>query len=77
MAKIKVAIAGINGRMGRASINALIADDDFEIVGGFGRANADYVGKDLSFFLNSKTEKPIGIAACGSFEEMMAKRSKR
>ncbi len=42
MAKIKVAIAGINGRMGRASINALLAYDDFEVVGAFGRANADY-----------------------------------
>jgi 4-hydroxy-tetrahydrodipicolinate reductase len=71
MAKIKVAIAGINGRMGRASINALAADNDFEIVGAFGRANADYVGKDLSWFLHAKTD-PVGINACGSFEEMMA-----
>jgi 4-hydroxy-tetrahydrodipicolinate reductase len=72
MAKIKVAIAGINGRMGRASINALLADDAFEVVGAFGRAKADYIGKDLGTFLNGKGDKTIGIAACGSFEEMLA-----
>jgi 4-hydroxy-tetrahydrodipicolinate reductase len=72
MAKIKVAIAGINGRMGRASVNALLDDDDFEVVGAFGRANADYVGKDLSCFLTNRGDKPIGIVACGSFEEMLA-----
>jgi 4-hydroxy-tetrahydrodipicolinate reductase len=72
MAKIKVAIAGINGRMGRAAINALIADDDVQIVGAFGRQGADYVGKDLGHFLNTNPEKPMGISAGGSFEEMMS-----
>ena len=71
MAKIKVAIAGINGRMGRAGLNALLADDAFEIVGAFGKSGGDYVGKDLSFFQTGNDNKQVGITACGSFEEML------
>ncbi|MBI1270952.1 4-hydroxy-tetrahydrodipicolinate reductase [bacterium] len=46
--KIKVVIAGVNGKMGRASLGALTGLDDIEVVGAFGRAGAAYVGKDLS-----------------------------
>jgi len=79
MTKIRVAIAGINGRMGRAGLNALLADDDFEVVGAFGRAGADYVGKDLSAFVtnpvmssaSNSEDKKVGVVVSSSLEEML------
>ena len=70
MSKIKVAIAGINGRMGRAGLTALIADSDFELVGAFGRSDANYVGKDLSSF-SAVNAEPLGVAVSASFEVML------
>ncbi|MBS1990881.1 MAG: 4-hydroxy-tetrahydrodipicolinate reductase [Cyanobacteria bacterium SZAS LIN-3] len=72
MAKIRVAIAGINGRMGRASLNALLADSELEVVGAFGRADADYVGKDLSAFAATPTDKKVGVVVSSSFEDMLS-----
>lgn len=69
---IKVAIAGINGRMGRAAVNALLADDSFEVVGAFGKSDAPYVGQDLNTFLTAPTAKKVGVVASGSFEDMLA-----
>src|SRR5574341_234679 len=45
--KLKVVIAGINGRFGRASARAVLGQDDLELVGAFGKPGADYVGKDV------------------------------
>jgi 4-hydroxy-tetrahydrodipicolinate reductase len=45
--KIKVVIGGINGRFGRASAKAIMADEGLELVGAFGREGADYVGQDV------------------------------
>ena len=70
--KIKVAIAGINGRMGRASISALLADDRFAVVGAFGRCGANYVGQDLSTFVTPHTDILSGIKVSDSFESMLA-----
>jgi len=44
---IKVAIAGINGKMGRASARAILADDELQLAGAFGRRGAPYVGLDV------------------------------
>ncbi|MFB2606154.1 4-hydroxy-tetrahydrodipicolinate reductase, partial [Rhizobium phaseoli] len=41
---IKVAVAGANGRMGRAILSLLAADPDFAFVGGIGREAADGAG---------------------------------
>jgi 4-hydroxy-tetrahydrodipicolinate reductase len=70
--KIRVGIAGINGRMGRAAVSALLADDDFEVVGAFGRSGAAYVGKDLSTFASPHEEKASGVKVSDSFEAMLA-----
>ena len=43
----RIVIAGINGRLGKASAQAIIASGDCELVGGFGRKNADYVGEEI------------------------------
>src|SRR5215813_12898139 len=44
---IKVAIAGINGKMGRASARAIVEDDELQLVGAFGKPGAPYVGQDV------------------------------
>lgn len=46
--KITVVIGGINGKMGRASALAIMADDELELVGAFGRAGASYCGTPVA-----------------------------
>lgn len=68
MAKIKVAIAGINGRFGRATAKAILADKDLELVGGFGRPGASYAGSDIGELVGSgKT----GVLVGESFLDML------
>lgn len=45
---IKVAVAGINGRMGRASVPAILGDPALTLVGAYGKSGAHYSGKKLS-----------------------------
>ena len=56
-ARIKVAIGGINGRLGRAYARHLLSSDEYELLGAFGRENADYAGIDIGVL--------VGVAACG------------
>lgn len=46
-ARIKVAVAGVNGKMGRASVQMILDDPELELVGAFGRAGAGYAGKNM------------------------------
>lgn len=39
--KIRVAIAGVNGRMGRAAVDLLASHPDFELIGGLGSSGRD------------------------------------
>lgn len=55
---IRVAIAGINGRMGRASAKFLLEDPDFILCGAAGRAGASYVGKTIAQLINIDVESP-------------------
>lgn len=48
---IKVAIAGINGKMGRASLGAITRASGLEVVAAFGKSGAAYVGKSVACFL--------------------------
>ncbi|MBX9695795.1 MAG: 4-hydroxy-tetrahydrodipicolinate reductase, partial [Cyanobacteria bacterium] len=41
-------VAGINGRMGRASVACILADDGLELVAAIGKPGADYIGRNLS-----------------------------
>ncbi len=66
--KTKVAIGGINGRMGRAITKLLLDSDEFEIVGALGKAGADYIGSDLGQLIGIKA---IGIKISASFEELL------
>ena len=69
---IKVAIAGINGKMGRASAKALLAEPGFEVVGGFGRSGADYVGKQVQDLAGVSDSKKAAILVSNGFQECMA-----
>ncbi|MDZ4832578.1 MAG: 4-hydroxy-tetrahydrodipicolinate reductase [Candidatus Melainabacteria bacterium] len=46
-ARIKVAIAGVNGKMGRASVPMILEDPELELVGAFGRPGAGYIGNSM------------------------------
>lgn len=71
--RIKVAIAGVNGRMGRASLSPVLHDGAFELVGAFGRKGARYVGCDISEFTDAVDEgNHLGMGVSDSFEEMLA-----
>lgn len=72
--KIKVAIAGINGRMGRASASAIASDPELELVGAFGRAGADYVGKEVAELacFSSHTSNPKRITVQNGVSECIA-----
>ncbi len=71
-ARIKVAVAGINGRMGRASLTPILKDGAFELVGAFGRTGAPYVGCDLSEFTDATEDRSqLGIPVCSSFDHLL------
>jgi 4-hydroxy-tetrahydrodipicolinate reductase len=45
---ISLIVAGINGRMGKATAAAIHRDDSIKLVGAFGRSGAKYTGKSIS-----------------------------
>lgn len=64
--RVKVAIAGINGKMGRASANAILGDPGLELVGAFGRPGSSYAGK--SMVAGFSTENSMAVMVCDSIE---------
>lgn len=66
--KPRVAIAGINGRFGRASAKMILEGEDFTLVGAFGKAGSSYINKDigdLTGLLNT------GILVSNSFADLL------
>ncbi len=53
--KIKIAIAGASGRMGRMLIEAILLTPHLELVGALEYINAPQVGEDAGAFLGKKT----------------------
>jgi len=45
---ISLIIAGINGRMGRASVQAISQDNNIKLVGAYGRQGSNYTGKTVN-----------------------------
>jgi 4-hydroxy-tetrahydrodipicolinate reductase len=45
---IKVAIAGVTGRMGKASVKAILGDPQLKLTGGFASSNSALIGTDLA-----------------------------
>src|SRR5215469_5950698 len=70
--RIKVAIAGINGRMGRASLHAVAGAPDMEIVGAFGKEGAPYVGKKLSLLSGLSLPNGTDILVSNGFSDCLA-----
>lgn len=68
---VKVAIAGVNGKMGRCSVTAVAGDDELEFTGAFGREDASYVGSDLSKFLPG-SQAELGVKVSRNFKECIA-----
>lgn len=66
---IKVAIAGINGKMGRASAPAIFGDPDLSLVGAFGRSDAAYVGADIGDLVLGKS---LGVKVSRDLEDCLA-----
>ena len=81
---IKVAIAGVTGRMGRASVKAILSDSELKLIGGFGQSQNSMVGVDLyslaglSSSGNSKSssnpsnENKAGILVSNDFKTCIA-----
>ena len=65
---IKIVIAGINGRMGRASAALIHADHDLELIGAVGRPGAAYVGQDVAKMTNSGS---AGILVSNEIKDLL------
>lgn len=61
MSKMKIAIAGANGRMGRMLIEAVLRDPDCTLSGALDLPNSSAIGTDAGMFLGEKT----GISITG------------
>jgi 4-hydroxy-tetrahydrodipicolinate reductase len=70
--KIKVVIAGINGRMGRASAQAILSNSRFDLVGAFGKSGAKYVGKDINDLIGTPGPARTGILVSNGIQDAIA-----
>lgn len=59
MNKMKIAIAGANGRMGRMLIEAVLRADDAVLTGALDVANAPGIGNDAGLFLGETDRKSV------------------
>lgn len=58
MNKIKIAVAGAGGRMGKRILSLAHDDPDFQIVGGFEPAQTEIIGVDIGTLIG---RKPLGV----------------
>jgi 4-hydroxy-tetrahydrodipicolinate reductase len=59
---VKVAIAGINGKMGRASASAILGDPELELIGAFGKAGSSYAGKSMVAGFSSDNSMAVMVS---------------
>jgi 4-hydroxy-tetrahydrodipicolinate reductase len=71
-ATVKIVIAGVNGRMGRASVAAIANESGLALVGAFGRAGAAYVGKDVAELGAMDVSGKLGILVSNGFHDALA-----
>lgn len=68
-----VVIAGINGRMGKASARAFAdPSHNIKVVGAFGRTGAAYVGKDIAELAGIASGDKTGILVSNGFLDSLA-----
>ncbi|MBI4532350.1 MAG: 4-hydroxy-tetrahydrodipicolinate reductase [Candidatus Melainabacteria bacterium] len=65
---IRIAISGINGRLGRFCARTIMSNDEFKLVGAFGRPGADYVGQDVGCLVNGVN---AGIVISNTFQDVL------
>jgi 4-hydroxy-tetrahydrodipicolinate reductase len=68
---IKIIIAGVAGRMGRASAKAIIDDKDLALVAGFDQPGNVFVGKDIGTLVSAEDNK-TGILVSNDFKACVA-----
>lgn len=66
-----MAVAGIAGRMGRASAKAVLSDSDLELVGGFDAPGNPLVGTDIGVLVTTGGSK-TGILVSNDFQACVA-----
>lgn len=66
---MRVAIAGVNGRMGHAFVQAFHNNSDIQIVGAFGREKGNYVGCDIAEVAAVPGSARTGILVSSGFLE--------
>ncbi len=69
---ISLIIAGINGRMGRCSVEAIKGDESIKLIGAFGRSGANYVGETLQDLLGITNKNGSDIAIKDSLDKCLA-----
>ncbi|MBI4115788.1 MAG: 4-hydroxy-tetrahydrodipicolinate reductase [Candidatus Omnitrophica bacterium] len=66
MKKIRIAVAGASGRMGRRILTLAQADPDLEISGALERKGVDVLGDDVGSLIG---QDPIGVKVTSNLEE--------
>jgi 4-hydroxy-tetrahydrodipicolinate reductase len=69
MSKIRFALVGSTGRMGRTLIEAVLKADDAELVAAIDQAGSPFIGKDAGELIGS----PCGVAVSTDLEAGLAK----
>ncbi len=69
---ISLVIAGINGRMGRASVEAIQRNENIKLVGAFGRSGAAYVGKAVEELISTAGKNARGLKVADNIETCLA-----
>jgi 4-hydroxy-tetrahydrodipicolinate reductase len=72
---INVAIAGVNGRMGRTSVQAIQTAADMKLVGAFGKENAEYAGKKVEEVVGLPYNERTAILVSNSLSDCLAQGS--
>ncbi|HEY9711882.1 MAG TPA: 4-hydroxy-tetrahydrodipicolinate reductase [Chroococcales cyanobacterium] len=69
---VKVVIAGVNGRMGRASAAAILSNPDYKLVGAYDAPDAACVGKDVSQICQVTDPEATGILVSNGFADAIS-----
>lgn len=69
MKKIKIAVAGAGGRMGRRILSLAFADPELQIAGALERSDSDLLGSDVGSLLG---QGPLGVSVTCECREAMS-----
>ena len=67
---IRIAVAGVRGRMGSRILNAARAEDDLIVVGATERAGGPHIGLDAGLLTGAG---PLEVPICGTLEEALSR----